>query len=86
MKLFFVLLIVLLFPALAAAENLAGRVVKVVGDTVYVVDANRQQHKIRLSGIDAPERKQPFGTKSKQHLSGLVAGATVKVEWSKRYL
>jgi endonuclease YncB( thermonuclease family) len=54
MRLLVVLLIVLLIPAFSAAENLAGRVVKIVdGDTVYFVDANRQKHKIRLSGIAA---------------------------------
>jgi endonuclease YncB( thermonuclease family) len=63
-RLLSVLLIVLLFPALSAAENLAGCVVKIVdGDTVYVVDANRQKHKIRLSGIDALERGLTFGNK-----------------------
>lgn len=39
------------------AETLSGRVVRVVdGDTVYVVDAGREQRKIRLGGIDTPER------------------------------
>lgn len=42
------------------------------------------QHKIRLAGIDAPELKQAFGTRSKQNLSGLVFGKEVAVEWVKR--
>jgi endonuclease YncB( thermonuclease family) len=29
------------------------------GDTVYVLDASQERHKIRLAGIDTPERKQP---------------------------
>jgi endonuclease YncB( thermonuclease family) len=36
------------------------------GDTITVLDAERQQHKIRLSGIDAPEKAQPFGQRSKE--------------------
>jgi endonuclease YncB( thermonuclease family) len=53
------------------------------GDTVYVLDAAEEQHKIRLGGIDAPERGQPFGTKSKERMAELVAGKEAKVEWYK---
>jgi endonuclease YncB( thermonuclease family) len=42
------------------------------GDTIKVVDDQNQQHKIRLASIDAPERKQPYGLKSKQMLSDLI--------------
>jgi len=67
------------------AETLTGRVVGVAdGDTITVLDANRQQHKIRLSGIDAPEKAQPFGDRSKQSLSALVFDKQVAVEWNKR--
>jgi len=66
------------------AETLTGRVVRVTdGDTIVVLDADKVQHKIRLQGIDAPERRQAFGTKSKEHLSDLVAGKTVEVDYSK---
>jgi endonuclease YncB( thermonuclease family) len=27
------------------------------GDTITVLDADKRQHKIRVSGIDAPEKK-----------------------------
>ncbi|SHM15848.1 Endonuclease YncB, thermonuclease family [Nitrosospira sp. Nsp11] len=69
----------------AQAETLTGQVVKIAdGDTLTVLDASKQQHRIRLTGIDAPERKQAFGTVSRQHLAGLVFGRTVMVEWHKR--
>ena len=79
-------LIFLLFLTFTAlADTLSGKVVRVVdGDTVYVLDANKTQHKIRLTGIDAPERKQAFGKKSKEYLSGLVAGRHVVIDYSKR--
>ena len=70
------------FPALA--ETLSGRVVHVAdGDTITVLDASNQQHKIRLAGIDAPERKQAYGNASKKNLSDLVAGKSVTVDWNK---
>ena len=39
---------------------------------------------IRLQGIDAPERKQPYGRTSGRSLSALVAGKQVRVEYDKR--
>ena len=53
------------------------------GDIIVVLDSSKVQHKIRLTGIDAPERGQAFGTKSKEHLSDLVAGRSVVVDYSK---
>ena len=66
-------LILLLALLSSHAETLTGRVVRVTdGDTIVVLDAGKVQHKIRLQGIDAPERHLAFGTKSKEHLSELV--------------
>lgn len=71
--------------SLAQAEILTGQVVKIAdGDTLTVLDTSKQQHRIRLTGIDAPERKQAFGTVSRQHLANLVFGRAVMVEWYKR--
>jgi len=68
----------------ASGETLIGRIVAIAdGDTVTLLDASKQQHKIRLSGIDAPERKQAFGTVSRQHLAGLVFGKTVSADCPK---
>ncbi len=69
----------------AHAETITGRVVGVAdGDTITVLDANKVQHKIRLSGIDAPEKKQAFGNRSKESLSDLAFDKTVNVETGKR--
>jgi len=69
----------------AQADQLAGRVVKVAdGDTITILDSSNTQHKIRLSGIDAPERKQAFGDRSKQALADVVAGRDVVIDWNKR--
>jgi len=80
----------LLFPLLIAAnfawsDTISGRVISVAdGDTVTVLDSDHQQHKIRVSGIDAPEKAQPFGQRSKQSMSALVFGKEVEVQWAKR--
>ncbi len=69
----------------ASADSFTGKVVKITdGDTLYVLDANYQQHKIRLAGIDAPERKQAYGLASRKHLASIVAGKQVTVEYQKR--
>jgi endonuclease YncB( thermonuclease family) len=72
---------VLLFGQVAVVPELAGRVVGVAdGDTLTVLDAGNQQHRIRVSGIDAPETGQPFARRSKQALAEIVFGKDVVVE------
>jgi endonuclease YncB( thermonuclease family) len=63
------------------ADIITGQVVGVAdGDTITVLDGSFREHKIRLDGIDAPEKAQPFGQRSKQSLSDLVYGRTVEVD------
>lgn len=54
------------------------------GDTITVLDAGKHQHKIRLQGIDAPEKAQAYGQKSKEALSALVYKKNVQVLWAKK--
>ena len=80
-----VFLLLFFILSIAQAESLSGRVVGVAdGDTITVLDADRQQHKIRLGGIDAPEKAQPFGQRSKENLSRMVFNKEVRVDWTKR--
>ena len=66
------------------AEQLTGKVIKVTdGDTVNVLTSDNETHRIRLSGIDAPEKKQAFGNRSKQALAELIDEKTVSVEFNK---
>jgi micrococcal nuclease len=63
-----------------SGKEITGRVIAVAdGDTATVLVAGRQQIRVRLAAIDAPERAQPFGTRSKQALSKLVFGKDVVV-------
>ena len=48
--------------------NLEGQVVKVSdGDTITVLDSNKTQHKVRLAGIDAPEKSRILAMLPKKH-------------------
>ena len=79
------LFIVLCLATSVQAVELRGKVVGVSdGDTVTVLDAERQQHKVRLAGIDAPEKAQAFGQASKTSLSDQIFGREVVVTWDKR--
>ena len=60
--------------------DITARVVGVTdGDMVTVLEDGSQRHKIRLHGIDTPERGQPHYRQAKDALSGLIAGATVGI-------
>ncbi|MDM7322006.1 MAG: thermonuclease family protein [Gammaproteobacteria bacterium] len=70
------------------ADELRGRVVAVIdGDTLTVLDAQKEQHRIRLAEIDAPEKKQPFGRAAKESLAGMCfqKEAVVQVLGRDRY-
>jgi len=69
-------LFLLTFTSVILAEKLRGKTVCIADDdTITYLDADNKQHKVRLTGIDAPEKKQAFATKSKDSLSKLVAGS-----------
>ena len=50
------------------------------GDTATLLTSSNKSVKIRLAQIDAPEKNQAFGEKSKQSLSNLIFGKQVSVE------
>lgn len=82
MKLFWsvVLLIFLSLPSFSVASDFSGRVVAILdGDTIEVLH-NGKAERIRLAGIDCPEKRQPFGQKAKQFTSTLVFGKHVTVQ------
>lgn len=72
----------MLFLVLATLSLLAhpAKVIKISdGDTITVL-SGKEQTKVRLYGIDAPEKKQDYGQRSKQFLASLIAGQVVEVE------
>jgi micrococcal nuclease len=64
----------LLISTLSLAES---PIVSVLdGDTIEILH-NRHTERVRLSGIDCPERGRPFGTRAKQAVSALIFGKDV---------
>lgn len=65
-------------------ETIQGKVIKVVdGDTIVILDGSGSKHRIRFSGIDAPEWNQPYGKESTENLRKLLGNRVVIIEYSK---
>lgn len=72
-------LLTVALASFAMAGEFSGRVVGVMdGDTITVL-VGREQRRVRLAGLDAPEKGQSFGQRSKQALSQMIFGREVTV-------
>lgn len=75
------LLILALIRSHDVFASLTGKVIGVSdGDTITVLTDQREQIKIRLFGIDAPEKSQDYGQKAKDFTASIVAGKEVIIE------
>lgn len=75
------------FASCAARADFNGEVVGVLdGDTIDVL-MNQKPVRVRLAEIDAPEKKQPFGMRSRQTLSEYVfrQAVTIRENGKDRY-
>jgi endonuclease YncB( thermonuclease family) len=50
------------------------------GDTITVLQDGKEQIRIRLCGINCPEKGLAFATKAKQFTSGLVFGKIIEIK------
>ena len=84
MFLFFLLILFFAFLTQSWFSSQSNEFLRVVGvkdgDTVVLLTAAKEEITVRLSEIDAPERKQAFGTVSRTFLSNLIFGKEVKLE------
>ncbi|GAB6008977.1 thermonuclease family protein [Dysgonomonas reticulitermitis] len=80
-KMLFILFLFVSCSMTTEKGTISGKVVSVAdGDTMTILTADKKQIKIRMLGIDAPERGQDFGTVARQQLNNLCYGKTVIVE------
>ncbi|WP_251122153.1 thermonuclease family protein [Escherichia coli] len=69
------------------SPELIGKVVRVLDGDTFELLVDQQTVRIRVTGIDAPEKDQPFGQRSRQSLAGMVDGnpVAVRVKGKDRY-
>jgi len=71
-------------PGAGASDVIAGKVVGVQdGDTLTVLDGEQRRHRIRLAGIDAPEKDQPFGQAARRSLYAATYRKSVHAQCDK---
>ena len=76
--------VLLILSATVFADEFTGKVVSIAdGDTVTVL-RDREQVRVRLNGIDAPEKGQAFGTAAKKFTGDQIAGKSVRVVWKEK--
>ena len=82
------LTIFVIFPLLLSAQIMKGKAVKIADSYTFTLLVNdHEQVRIRIDGIDAPEKGQAFGNRAKEYLSGMIWGEmlTVCVTKTDRY-
>jgi endonuclease YncB( thermonuclease family) len=68
----------------AMAEALDGYVVSISDGDTLTMQVDRQQHRIRIAGIDAPEHFQPYGNRSRTNLSRYAYSQDARAECYKK--
>ncbi|MDU1889620.1 MAG: thermonuclease family protein [Dysgonomonas sp.] len=77
LKLIFITCILLIKPSV---QFFTGYIVRVIdGDTVVLLTEDKKQVKIRLDGIDCPEKAQDYGNKATLYIRELCYNKEVKV-------
>jgi micrococcal nuclease len=72
------LLLIIICFLLSSIEQQTGKVVKVIdGDTFDLM--SDKKIRIRMFGIDSPERGQPYNVKAREFTAALIAGKEINV-------
>jgi len=80
-----ILILCLSFHYTISPTTIHGRSVNIAdGDTFTLLDDNNTQHRIRIEGIDAPERGQAFSNKSREYLAKMIVGKRLTVTYTEK--
>jgi len=78
MKLLFSLVLVLLS---LDCQTYFAKVIRIIdGDSIVILTNDNLQIKVRLEGIDCPEKSQDFGEKARQYTAALCFNKNVRIE------
>ena len=70
-------------PCYNCGAILEGRVTQVLdGDTIGIRDRNNTTFRVRLQGMDAPEKTQAYGPEARQLLTKLTLNHDVEIIWN----
>ncbi len=75
-----VLLLALLLAPILAQADFVGNVVGIIDGDTLDVQQNGERTRVRLNGVDTPEKGQDFGRRAKEFSDDLVKGKDVRVE------
>jgi len=68
-------------PSLEKGSTVSGKVISIIdGDTYDALLPSNKTIRVRMEGIDAPEKGMPFYQKSKKYLSSLCFNKQVKIK------
>ena len=80
MRIVFLFPLLFLVHVLLHAQVLKAKVVKISdGDTFTALLDNNQKIRVRLHGIDCPEKGQDFANVAKEYISSLIAGKSITI-------
>ena len=72
-----------LWLASSHAETITGKVVEVASGDALIVLSGKDQQRVRLAGVDAPSRGQPYASRSWQNLMQMAYGKEATLECRK---
>lgn len=76
----FVQILIFLASETLLAQDLTGKVVSIADGDTFTLLVDERQIRIRLHGIDCPERAQDFGSKAKEFVANLIGSKIVTVK------
>lgn len=72
-------------PQVSYANNNSGKIISIIdGDTYELLDNDNKTIRIRMEGIDAPEKGMPFCNVAKKYLSSLCFGKKIILDGNKK--